>query len=273
MLAYRFMRVALLACVLLGLTLPLLGNTAVFKRLSSSGDALAHSSLAGVAIGLAAGLSPLWIPILCCIVSFFLIEFLRKKFNKYAEMGVAVVLSAAVGIAGILSSYSSASNFDAYLFGSLLLISDTELYCMIALAVVVVAFSLLFFRQSFASIYSLDEAKVSKIKTGWLTFGQDLLLSIAVAIGAKIVGSLVVSSLLVLPAAIALQFKKGYRFTVIASLIASLISMIGGLVLAYYCDYKPGATIVCFAIAILILVMAIKGIVLLFRHLRYKKAA
>ncbi len=133
MLAYRFMRVALLACMLLGLTLPLLGNTAVFKRLSSSGDALAHSSLAGVAIGLAAGLSPLWISILCCIVSFFLIEFLRKKFNKYAEMGVAVVLSAAIGIAGILSSYSSASNFDAYLFGSLLLISDTELYCMIAL--------------------------------------------------------------------------------------------------------------------------------------------
>ena len=273
MLAYRFMRVALLACVLLGLTLPLLGNTAVFKRLSSSGDALPHSSLAGVAIGLAAGLNPLWISILCCVASFFLIEVLRRKFNKYAEMGVAVVLSAAVGIAGILSSYSSASNFDAYLFGSLLLISDTEFYCMVVLAALVLAFSLLFFRHNFASIYSLDEAKVSKIKTGWLTFGQDLLLSVAVAIGTKIVGSLVVSSLLVLPSAIALQFKKGYRFTVVASVVASLLSMVGGLVLAYYCDFKPGATIVCFAVGLLVLVMIVKGMICLIRRIRYKKTA
>ena len=89
MLTFKFMRIAFIVAILLGIAIPLVGSSAVYKRLSSSGDALAHSSLAGVAIGLAAGLNPLLISILTCIVSFFVIELLRKKFNKYSEVGVA----------------------------------------------------------------------------------------------------------------------------------------------------------------------------------------
>lgn len=73
MLTYKFMQIAFIVCVLLGIIIPLLGSSVVFKRLSSSGDALAHSSLAGVAIGLAAGLNPLFISIISCIISFFII--------------------------------------------------------------------------------------------------------------------------------------------------------------------------------------------------------
>ena len=260
MLIYRFMRVALLVAILLGICLPLVGSTAVYKRLSSSGDALAHSSLAGVAIGLASGLNPLWISILTCIVSYIIIELLRKRFNKYAEIGVVVVLSAAIGIAGILSGYTSASNFDSYLFGSILLISDMELYLSIGLVVIVVLFSFIFYRQIFASLYSENEAKVSGIKVNLLTLIEDLLLSITIAIGAKIVGSLVVSSLVVLPTATALQLKKGYRFTLSASLFFSVFSMVSGLTLAYYVDWKPGATIVSFAVSLLLVMMAYQGI-------------
>lgn len=271
MLAYEFMRVALVVAILLGIALPIVGSSAVFKRLSSSGDALAHSSLAGVAIGLAAGLNPLLISILACVVSFLIIELLRKKFSKYSELGVAVVLSAAIGIAGILSSFTSASNFDSYLFGSILLISKTELYFTIALAVCVVVFYLVFFNPLFLTLYSESEAKVQKVRINILTFIQDLLLSITVAIGAKVVGSLVVSSLLVLPVAISLQFKKGYRWTMILSVIFSVISSIVGLVLSYYLNLKPGATITSFSVALLLLVLIGKGIQSLIQKKSTKK--
>jgi zinc transport system permease protein len=272
MLTYKFMQIAFVVAILLGISIPLVGSSAVFKRLSSSGDALAHSSLAGVAIGLAAGLNPLLISIITCIVSFFIIELLRKKFNKYSEVGVAVVLSAAIGIAGILSSFTSASNFDSYLFGSILLISDTELYITIGLTVVIVLFSVIFYPQIFAMLYSVNESKVSGIKVNLLTFVQDLLLSITIAIGAKIVGSLVVSSLVVLPTAIALQMKKGYKFTMIASVLFSVGAMISGLVIAYYANLKPGATIVTVSVALLLLMIIYRGILTMINNHKLKQS-
>lgn len=271
MLTYKFMQVAFVVAILLGIAIPLVGSSAVFKRLSSSGDALAHSSLAGVAIGLAAGLNPLVWSIVACIVSFMIIELLRKKFNKYSEIGVSVVLSAAIGLAGILSSFTNASNFDSYLFGSILLISNTELYITIALTAVIVLFSIIFYPQVFASLYSENESKVAGIKVNLLTFFQDLLLSITIAVGAKIVGSLVVSSLVVLPTAIALQMKKGYKFTILSSVIFSVTSMIAGLVIAYYADLKPGATIVTVAVALLLIVILVRFIISLIFKAKEKK--
>lgn len=271
MLTYKFMQIAFIVCVLLGVIIPLLGSSVVFKRLSSSGDALAHSSLAGVAIGLAAGLNPLFISIISCIISFFIIELLRKKFNKFSEMGVAVVLSGAIGLAGILSSFTTSSNFESYLFGSILLISDTELYLCIGLFILVTLFSIIFYRQIFASLYSESESKVAKINVNLIQFIQDLLFSITIAISAKVVGSLVVSSLVVLPTAIALQFKKGYRFTLFFSIFISIFIMTIGLTISYYANLKPGATIVMFAICILILIFFIKGIIYFIKNIIRKK--
>lgn len=260
MLTYSFMRIALCVSILLGISIPLIGSSAVFKRLSSSGDALAHSSLAGIAIGLAAGLNPLIISIVTCIIAFFIIELLRKKFNKYSEIGVSVVLSASIALAGILSSFSSAANFDSYLFGSILLISNTELYITIALTIIIILFSVIFYHQNFAILYSSNESKVSNIKVNQLTIFQDLLLSITIAIASKIVGSLVVSSLIVLPVACGLQLKKGYKITMIASIIISVISMVSGLTISYYASLKPGATIVAVSIVILIILFIYKKI-------------
>ena len=265
MLTYKFMQIAFLVSILLGVAIPLLGSSAVFKRLSSSGDALAHSSLAGVAIGLAAGLNPLWTAVLSCIVSFLIIELLRRRFSKYSEIGVAVVLSASIGLAGILSSFTSASNFDSYLFGSIILISDEEVYLTFGIFAAVLGFYFLFHGQIFASLYSESESKVSGIKVNGLTFAQDLLFALTIAVSSKIMGSLVVSSLVVLPTAVALQFKKGYKWTLLISVFSSLTAMLSGLSIAYYADLKPGATIVMVLIGELVLAFLVKGILALGR--------
>ena len=170
MLHYEFMRIALVVGILLGISIPLVGSTAVFKRLSASGDALAHSSLAGVAIGLAAGLNPLIISIIACVVSFLIIEIIRKRFAKYSELGVAVVLSLSVGLAGILMNYSKTGNIESYLFGSILLVNNLELYLAIGMTVLVIIFYVLFHSQIFSYIYNESEAKVQGVKVGALNF-------------------------------------------------------------------------------------------------------
>ena len=268
MFRYEFMVIAFVAALLLGIVFPLLGNTVVYKRLSSSGDALAHSSLAGVAIGLAAGLNPLLISIATCVVSFLIIGLLRKKFGKHAEIGVVVVLSAAIALSGILSKYTSALNFDSYLFGSILLLTQEELIAVIALLAVTLLFFLFFQHRMLHLLYSESEAKIAGIHTDALDLAHSLLFALTVAIGAKAVGSLVVSSMLVLPTATALLFKKGYRFTLGASLVFSMATMALGIVVSYYLDWKPGATSVGIAVIFLLLVLVGRTIYRLFRKRR-----
>ena len=262
MLHYDFMRIALVVAILIGIALPLIGSGVVYKRLSSSGDALAHSSLAGVAIGLVAGFNPLVASIIACVISTLIIELLRKKFSKFAEIGVVVVLSIGVGIAGILSTYASSGNFESYLFGSILLISNLELTLVIIITVIVIIFSLLFYSPFLSILYSEEEAKAKGIKVGLFNFIHSLLLSLVVAIGAKVVGSLVVSSMLVLPIATSMQFQKGYKFTLFLGVGLGVISMVSGLIISYYADLRPGASIVLFAVAILLAVFIYKGIAL-----------
>ena len=252
----EFMIVALIVSLLFGVLMPLAGGPAVYKRLSSSGDALSHSALAGVAIGLAAGLNTLWTSLAACFVSLLLLELIRNRFSKYAEVGVSVVFALAVGLAGILSSYTNASSFDSYLFGSVLLVSKEELYLTIALTVIALLFSIFFMPQIFASLYSSSESKVVKIPTRLINFFEDLLLALTIALGSKIVGSLVVSSMVVLPTAMALQLKKGYKVTMWVSEVFSVLMMGAGLILSYYADWKPGATIVTLAVLVLLLFVA-----------------
>lgn len=271
MFRYEFMVIAFLAAALLGLAFPLLGGTVVYKKLSSSGDALAHSALAGVAIGLVSGLNPLWMSIVSCIISFLIIGLLRRKFGKHAEIGVVVVLSAAIALAGILSGYASAANFESYLFGSILLIGYEELGVVIALAVIALLFFVLTYYRQFHLLYSEEEARIAGIHTGWLDLAHSLLFALTVAIGAKVVGSLVVSSMLVLPTASALLWKKGYRDTAIISVGYSLLAMLGGVVVSYYLDWKPGATAVGIAVALLLLTLAIYGLLLYIRKRKAKK--
>ena len=259
---YEFMIIAFVVAGMLAIVFPLLGGPVVYKKLSSSGDALAHSSLAGIAIGLVSGLNPMYISIATCVVSFLIIGLLRRKFGKHAEIGVVVVLSAAIALSGILSGYAKAANFDSYLFGSILLLSYQEVIVVAVLLAVTLVFSIFFYQRQLHALYSEEEAKISGIKTGWLDLLHSLLFALCVAIGSKAVGALVVSSMVVLPTASALLLRKGYRFTLFASLGYSALAMLGGIIASYYLDWKPGATSAGIAVIALLLTLGIRAIIL-----------
>lgn len=262
----EFMRLAFAVGILLSVILPLVGSTAVYKRLSMTGDALAHTSLAGVAIGLACGLNPLVTSVLLCVVAMLVIELIRKKFSKFSELGVAVVLSFGIGLAGVLSSFTKTSSFDQYLFGSILLIDHLELYMVLGVFVLDVLFYVFFHKQIFAAIYNEEEAKVQGINVGFINFLQSLLLALTIALSAKTIGSLVVSSLIVIPIAASLQCKRNYLETILIAIGVSFASTVSGLTFSYYQDLKPGATIVLFSVFLLVLFLAIGTLAKLFRR-------
>jgi len=255
MLQYEFMRLAFVAGLMLGIAIPLVGSTNVYKRLSMSGDALAHTSLAGVAIGLAAGFSPLVSSIIFCVVAFLIIEFLRRRFPRFSELGVAIVLSFGIGVAGIASSFASSANFDSYLFGSILLIGWEELAAIGALLIAVVVFYIFFYWRIFYLVYDEDEARINGIGVSLISFFQSLLTALTIAISAKIIGSLIVSSLLVVPVASAILLNQSYKKTLFLSVLFSLASVIVGLVVSFYWDFRPGATIVVSSLVFLIATM------------------
>lgn len=271
MLSYDFMQIAFVAALLLGIALPLIGSGAIYKGIANSGDALAHSALAGVAIGLAAGLNTTVVSIITTIVGLLIVELLRNYFSKYVEIGLVVVLSAAIGLVGILSNKAGVANLNSYLFGSIILIDQTQLIITAVLTVVIVLFVVLYGPQLFCVWYSKDEAKVHGIKVGLLNAIHSILLGLTVAIGEKIVGSLVIASMIILPCAISLTFKKGYWFTLVSGVVISVASMLIGLTISYYADWAPGATIVLLTIAVLAIVLIVKGFIKLANLLKAKR--
>lgn len=256
----EIVRLAFLVGLLLSIAIPLVGSSAVYKHLSLTGDALAHTSLAGVAIGLACGLNPLLTSIFACVISILVIELIRKKFSKFSELGVAVTLSAGIGIAGIMTSYTKTNNFDSYLFGSILLIDNLEIYLVAGIFILDVLFYVVFYKQIFAIICNEEEAKSQGINVSLFSFVQSLLLALTIAISAKTIGSLVVSSLIVIPIASSLQFKKNYRWTLLLSIALSLVATFLGITASYYLDYKPGASIVMVSISLLLLCFLYRGL-------------
>ena len=245
---------------LLAVILALLGSVLVFKRLSMIGDSLSHTALAGVAIGLIAGYNPLYGAIVICIFATLFIEVIRKKFPKYSEISLAIVMSAGIGLSGLLSSFAP-TNFNNYLFGSIVSIRPVEVYMAIGLFVLVVLFSIIFYRELMFISYSETSAQLAGVPVKRVNFILSILTAVLVALASKIIGALIVSSIMVIPTAISLLIAKSYKTTLLYAIVFSVISVISGLTISFYAGLKPGGTITMTAIAILILVIIIKEIV------------
>lgn len=261
MLSYRFMQIAFVVGLLLSIVIPLVGTHVVFKRLSMTGDALSHTSLAGVALGLLFGINPLFVAIITTVVAALIIELIRKKFSKYSEMAIAIVLSFGVGLAGVLTSFTPIANFSTYLFGSIVAISDVELFLSIGVFVIVLALYLLFYKELMFIAYNENSARVSKVPVDFVNVVFTIITALTVAIASRTIGALIVSSLMVVPVATSLQFAKSYKSTILFSVLFSFSSVIIGLTLSFYQGLKPGGTIVLISVAILFITLFVKSIV------------
>ena len=252
MLEYAFMRRALLAGILLAIALPLVGTSLVLRRTSMTGDALSHASLAGVAGGLVAGVDPVLGALVACVIASLGMEAVRRRLPRHADVAIAVASATGAGLAGVLSSAKgNSAGLDSFLFGSIVAISEEEQLMVVGLAAVVVILALLFRREVF--MMSLDEgiAATAGVHTVAVGFVLAVVTGVVVSIAARVIGSLVVSSMLVIPVAAAMQVARSYRGTIVWAVGVSLFSTVTGLVASYYLGAKPGGAIVLVCVAIM----------------------
>jgi len=253
-LQYSFMQKALIVGLLIAIITPLIGLTVVLKRLSMIGDSLSHTSLAGVAAGLVIGVNPVLGAIVFAIIAAFAIERVRKIFKSYSEIAIAIIMSTGIGLAGILSSYvKNMADFNSFLFGSIVATSNLEIILVFVLGILVVAAVVILYRELMYIAFDEECAALAGIPVGGVNFLFTILTAVTVSVSARTVGTLVVSSLLVLPVASAMQVSKSYKATTFISVIYAVIATMTGLIVSFYGDLRPGGTIVLIAVFMLIL--------------------
>jgi zinc transport system permease protein len=268
---YPFIQNAFFSGLIIGLIAPLLGVFIVVRRLSLIADALSHVTLAGIAgslylsqsVAAFALLNPIYLGILASVSGSILIERLRSLYKHYEELAIPIIMSAGIGLSAILISLAKGFQTDlmSYLFGSVTAVSRQDLYVVIAIAIVVLIFLYFFFKELFVLSFDEEYAKASGLPAKWIHLLFMIVVALVIAASMRIVGILLVSSLITLPVAAAMRLAKGFKGALIYSIIFGELAVIVGLVTAYYLDLAPGGTIVVTSIIILLIVIFAKKIV------------
>jgi ABC-type Mn2+/Zn2+ transport systems, permease components len=223
------------------------------------GDTLAHSSLAGVALGLTAGVNPIIgafaFTSLCGVV----IEFIKNYYKRYSELALTIIMSLSLGIAlTLISSGKAKANVNSYLFGSILTVSSSDLITVIILCAMALLFLVFLFDKLLYITFDEEGASVAGIKVKLVNYIFSLLVSASIAVSIRVVGVLVLSSMIALPVATALQFGKGFKSTLIISILVSVVDTVGGLFISYQIDAATGGVIALTSVITLALVIIFK---------------
>ncbi len=257
---YDFMLRALIVGTLIAIITPRIGVIVVLKRLSMIGDSLSHTSLAGVAAGLVLGINPVLGAVFLTVIAAFGIERIRRSFPRYAEIAIAVIMSTGIGLAGILSGFiRNAASFSSFLFGSIVAISDFELIMVISLCVLVLVTVTALYKELFYITFDEESARLAGIPVRLINIVFTFLTAITISVSSRIVGTLVISSLLVLPVACAMQLSGSYKQTGFLSIIFALFFTLSGLFISFYLDLKPGGTIIITGVITLVTLMILKA--------------
>ncbi|MCF6462629.1 metal ABC transporter permease [Clostridium sp. Cult1] len=268
MFSYGFMQKSFIMGIMIAVIAPTIGYFLVLRRQSIIGDTLSHVALSGAAFGMVTNSYPVYTAILFTIIAALGIESLRKKFENYAELSLAIILSAGVGLASLLISLGNTQGILSYLFGSLALITKQDIFLVIGLGIIVLITIVLFYQGLFYISFDEESAYLAGVPIRFINLFFSILVALTVAISMRIVGVLLISSLMILPVATSLLIAKSFKTGLIYSNIFGFVSVITGLTLSFYLDLAPGGTIVLSAILLLLIVIIIES----FKN-KYKKPA
>ncbi|MDR7237216.1 metal ABC transporter permease [Neobacillus drentensis] len=260
---YEFLQNAFLTGLMIGIIAPLLGVFVVVRRLSLIADALSHVTLAGIAaslllernVAMMAGVNPLYLGMVFSVGGSLFIEKLRGVYKHYQELAIPIILSSGIGLGVIFISLANGFNTDlfSYLFGSVSAVSRTDLWVVFTIGLLVILVIILLYKELFLLSFDEEHAKASGIAAKSIHFIFIVMVALVIAASMRIVGILLVSSLMTLPVAASIRLAKGFKQTIFLSVIFGEVSVLGGLFTAYYLDLAPGGTIVMIAVLILIL--------------------
>ena len=244
LLGYPFLQRAFLAALLVALLCGVLGVYVVLRGLAMLGDGLAHISFAGVALGLVAGVYPLGLALVVAVAGALVIQLLRSREVVRADTAVGILFTAglAMGIL-VVSRGRGGVDVSSYLFGNLLAVTTADLVLVSVLAALLLGLFFAFQKELLYVTFSEEAARLSGLPVGALNTLFTVATAVSVVVAARIVGVLLVSALLVVPAAAALQRTRSFRGTLVASVAFGAGSVVLGTLAALQYDAATGASI------------------------------
>jgi zinc transport system permease protein len=243
---HGFVQRALIAGCFIAILCSTLGVFLVLRRLSLIGDGLAHVTFGSVALGLLLGVFPLYAAIPVTLISSLGILKLMEKARLYGDAAIAIVSSLGVSVGILLASKAGGFNIDlfSYLFGNILSISAGEVWLSVILSALLIGIIFAFYHEMLSVTFDEETAHTSGVNTTMINRILVLMTALTVVLAMRVVGIMLITALLVLPAVTALQMSRGFRGTMVISCVAGVLSVVLGVLLSFMADLPTGATIV-----------------------------
>ena len=250
-LEFGFMQRALITGLAVAVTCSVIGLFLVLRRQSLFGDAISHVAFGGIAIGLFINLYPIWTAFIVSIFGALGITKLRESTKIPPDSAIAVLLTSGLAVGVVLIGLAGGFTLDLYsfLFGSILLVSPQDTLTILVLSAAVLSIISVIYRKLLYVTFDEQQARVSGIQVTNLNYLFIVLASITVITSIRLVGVLLISSLVVIPNITAIMFGKGFKKTLLISFLIAVYSVLGGIIISYYLNLAPGGTIVLMSIA------------------------
>lgn len=256
MLAYDFVIKALIVGVCISLCSSLLGVNMVLKNKAMIGDGLSHVAFGACAIAACLNWAPLIVSIPVVVISAFIILKLSEKSKIHGDSLIALFASSSLAIGYIAIKLGDLNkDLDSYLYGNIYMISTTELILTLVLTVVVIGAFVIFYNRIFSITFDEDFSKSSGVRTEIYNIIISILCAFTVVIGMKVMGTLLITSLIVFPVLSARQICKTYKHVVIASAVISVLCFVIGIITNLAVDLPVGATIVVINLIVFIILL------------------
>jgi len=251
-LGYAFMQRALCAGVLIGAVCATIGVYVVLKGLSFIGAGIAHASFGGVELGFLVGVNPVLTAVVFCLATAWGIGLVARKGQVKEDTAVGVFFASTMALGILFIGLMQGYNVDlfGYLFGSILAVTEQDLWITLGLGMGVLLIVGLFFKELLFVTFDPEMAEVTGVPAGKVYFLLISLIALTVVLSIKVVGIVLVSALIVTPAAAAYQLTEDFQWMMVLAVLIGVGSAVGGLLLSYPLNTASGATIVLLATSI-----------------------
>ena len=245
MLTYNFMIRALIVGTLVSLCAALLGVILVLKRYSMIGDGLSHVGFGALAVAAAANIAPLYVAIPVVLLAAFCLLRLSENSKINGDAAIAVISSTALAVGVIVASITGLNtDLNSYLFGSVLATSNSDAVMCIILSIIVILLFLLFYNKIFAVTFDENFSKATGIRPSIYNMIIAVLTALTIVIGMRIMGTLLISALIIFPSLTAMRLCKSFKSVMITAGMLSVLCFLSGLTASYYLDIPTGPTVV-----------------------------
>ncbi len=253
--SYSFMQRALLVGLLVAPCAALLGVTLVLRRFSMIGDGLSHVGFGALSLAFALNMAPLRLALPIVILAAFWLLRLSENSKIHGDSAIALISSSAVAFGVVITSLSDGMSTDVYdlMFGSILAVGREDLILSLLLSAAVLIAFLFFYRKIFAITFDEGFAQTAGIRVRTYTMLIALLTAVTIVLGMRIMGSMLISSLIIFPALTAMRIFKSFRTVTICAALISIVAFATGLMLSFWFSLPAGATIVLVNLAIFLL--------------------